>query len=150
MGFPGSSPGKESTCGAGDPGLIPGLAQSPGEGKSNPFQYSCLENPYEQRSLAGYIQSMGSQRVGHDRETKHSTALIQFSSVAQSCPTLCDPWTAARQASLSITNSQNLLKLMSIVSVMPSSHLTLCHHTTICFCILLSILYGALHIVIAQ
>ena len=36
------------------------------------------------------------------------------------------PWTAARQASLPITNSQNLLKLMSIESVMPSSHLILC------------------------
>ena len=36
------------------------------------------------------------------------------------------PWTAARQASLSITNSLSWLKLMSIVSVMPSSHLTLC------------------------
>ena len=37
------------------------------------------------------------------------------------------PWTAARQASLSITNSQSLLKLMSIKSVMPSNHLILCH-----------------------
>ena len=37
------------------------------------------------------------------------------------------PWTAARQASLSITNSQRLLKLMSIKSVMPSNHLILCH-----------------------
>ena len=37
------------------------------------------------------------------------------------------PWTAARQASLSITNSQSLLKLMSIELVMPSSHLILCH-----------------------
>ena len=37
------------------------------------------------------------------------------------------PWTAARQAFLSITNSQSLLKLMSIESVMPSSHLILCH-----------------------
>ena len=36
------------------------------------------------------------------------------------------PWTAARQASLSITNSQSLLKLMSIESVLPSNHLTLC------------------------
>ena len=36
------------------------------------------------------------------------------------------PWTAARQASLSITNSQSLFKLMSIASVMPSSHLILC------------------------
>ena len=37
------------------------------------------------------------------------------------------PWTAAHQASLSITNSRSLLKLMSIESVMPSNHLTLCH-----------------------
>ena len=37
------------------------------------------------------------------------------------------PWTAARQASLSIANSRSLLKLMSIELVMPSSHLILCH-----------------------
>ena len=36
-------------------------------------------------------------------------------------------WTVARQASLSITNSRSLLKLMSVESVMPSNHLTLCH-----------------------
>ena len=54
----------------------------------------------------------------------------QFSSVAQSCPTLCDPMnrsTPGLQARLSITNSQGLLKLMSINSVMSSSHLILCH-----------------------
>ena len=51
---------------------------------------------------------------------------VQFSSVAQSCLTLVTPWIAARQASLSITNSRSLLKLMSIESVMPSSHLILC------------------------
>ena len=50
----------------------------------------------------------------------------QFSSVAQSCPTLCDPMNCSNQASLSITNSRSLLRLMSIVSVMPSSHLILC------------------------
>ena len=37
------------------------------------------------------------------------------------------PWTAAHQASLSITNPQNLLRLMSIELMMPSSHLILCH-----------------------
>ena len=37
------------------------------------------------------------------------------------------PWTAAHQASLSITNSRSLLKLMSIMSVIPSNHLILCH-----------------------
>ena len=48
---------------------------------------------------------------------------IQFSSVAQSCLTLVTPWTVAGQASLSITHSQSLLKLMSIELVMPSNHL---------------------------
>ena len=48
--------------------------------------------------------------------------------VPKSCPTLCNPWTAACQASLSFSSSQNLLKLMSIVLVMPSNHLILCHH----------------------
>ena len=52
--------------------------------------------------------------------------LIQFSSVAQSCPILLTLWTAAHQASLSITNSRSLLKLMFIKSVMPSNHLILC------------------------
>ena len=46
--------------------------------------------------------------------------------VAQSCPTFCIPWTAACQASLSITSSQSLLKRMPIESVMPSNHLILC------------------------
>ena len=49
---------------------------------------------------------------------------FQFSSVTQWCLT---PWTAARQASLSVTNSWSLLKLMSIEVVMPSNHLILCH-----------------------
>ena len=55
-----------------------------------------------------------------------NTPMIAFSSVTQSCPTLCNPWTSAHQASLSITNFQSLLKLMSIKSVMPSNHLILC------------------------
>ena len=54
----------------------------------------------------------------------NSFSSVQF--VAQSCLTLCDPMNAARQASLSITNSQSLLKLMSIGLVMPSNHLILC------------------------
>ena len=54
-----------------------------------------------------------------------SRFLVQFSSVAQLC-LFVTPWTAACQASLPITNSQSLLKLMSIESVMPSNHLVLC------------------------
>ena len=43
-GFPGGSEGKESACNVGDPGLIPGLGRSLGEGNGNPLQYSYLEN----------------------------------------------------------------------------------------------------------
>ena len=46
---------------------------------------------------------------------------------SQLCPTFASPWTAACQPSLFITNSQSLLKLMSIMSVMTSNHLILCH-----------------------
>ena len=53
-GFPGGSESKESACSAGDLGLIPGSGRSPGEGNGYPVQYSCLENPHGQRSLAGY------------------------------------------------------------------------------------------------
>ena len=52
--FPGGSDGKESTCNAGDLGLIPRLGRSPGGGHGNPLQHSCLENPHGQRSLVGY------------------------------------------------------------------------------------------------
>ena len=55
MGFHGGSDSKESTCHVGDLGSIPGLGRSRGGGHGNPLQYSCLENPHEQRSLAGYI-----------------------------------------------------------------------------------------------
>ena len=54
LGFPGGSDGKESALNVGDLGLIPGLGRSPGGGRGNPPQYSCLENPHGQRSLAGY------------------------------------------------------------------------------------------------
>ena len=56
------------------------------------------------------------------------TAMINLSSVQSliRVPLFVTPWTAARQASLSITNSGSLLKLMSIESVMPSNHLILC------------------------
>ena len=52
---------------------------------------------------------------------------VQFSTVAQSCPTFATPCITARQASLSITNARSSQRLTSIESVMPSSHLILCH-----------------------
>ena len=56
------------------------------------------------------------------------TPLLQFSSVQSLSRLFVTPWTATRQASLSITNSRNPPKLMSIESVMPSNYLILCHH----------------------
>ena len=54
--------GKESTCNAGDLGLIPGLGRSPGGGNGYTLQYFCLENSMDR----GAWYAMGSQRVRHD------------------------------------------------------------------------------------
>ena len=64
MGFPGGSEVKVSACNVRDLGSIPGSGRSPGEGNGNPLQYSCLGNPWMEEP--GGLQSMGSQRVGHD------------------------------------------------------------------------------------
>ena len=48
--FPGGSEVKVSASNAEDPGLIPGLGRSPGEGNGNPLQYSCLENPMDREA----------------------------------------------------------------------------------------------------
>ena len=63
----------------------------------------------------------------------------KFSSVAQSCQTIHDPWTTANQASLSITNSRSLL--MSIESVMPSNRLILC-----CLLLLLTSIFPSIKV----
>ena len=56
-----------------------------------------------------------------------STLAVQFSSVTQSCPTLCDPMNCSMPGLPVHTNSQSRPRLMSIESVMPSNHLILCH-----------------------
>ena len=66
-GFPHSSVGKESTCNAGDPGLIPGSGRSPGEGNGNPLQYCCLENPMDRGAWHATVHVAA--RVGHDLAT---------------------------------------------------------------------------------
>ena len=72
--FPGGSEVKASAWDAGDPGSIPGLGRSPGEGNGNPLQYSCpWRIPW--REEPGRLQSMGSQRVGHGWATSLRTSL---------------------------------------------------------------------------
>ena len=82
MGFPGGSEVKASACNAGDLGSIPGSGRSPGEGNSNPLQYSCLGKPMDRgvwwATVNGWVL------------------------VTQSCPTLCTLWTISHQAPLSM------------------------------------------------
>ena len=84
------------------------LGRSPGKGNGNPRQYSCLENSMERGARQTTVQFSSVQLLSH----------VQL---------FATPWTAAHQASLSITNSQSLLKLISIELVIPSDHLIICH-----------------------
>ena len=65
--LPGGSAGREYTYNSGDPGSIPGSGRSPGEGSSNPLQYSCLENPMDGEDWR--LRSKRSQRVAHNWAT---------------------------------------------------------------------------------
>ena len=58
LNFPGGSEDKASACNAGDPGSIPGLRRSPGEGNGNPLQYSCLENPMDRGAWWATVQGV--------------------------------------------------------------------------------------------
>ena len=58
LGFPGGSDSKEYTCNLGDLGLIPGLDRSPRGGHGKPLQYSCLENPYGQKSWQAIVHEV--------------------------------------------------------------------------------------------
>ena len=59
----GDSAGKESACNAGEPGLIPGLGRSPGEGNGNPLQHSCLENPMGQGALQATVHGVAKSQT---------------------------------------------------------------------------------------
>ena len=74
--IPWYSDGEESSCNAGDLGSVAGLGISPGGEHGNPLQYSCLENPWTE--VPGGLQSVGSQRAGHNWATKHkhSTGIL--------------------------------------------------------------------------
>ena len=74
-GFPGGSDGKASACKAGYPGSIPGSGRSPGEGNGNPLQHSCWKIAWTEEP--GRLQSMGSQRVGHD-QVGHDFTFLSF------------------------------------------------------------------------
>ena len=60
--FPGGSDGKESACNAGDRSSVPGSGRSPGEGNSNPLQYSCLENPMDRGAWWATVHGVAKSR----------------------------------------------------------------------------------------
>ena len=62
-GFPGGSDSTESACNAGDPGLIPGLWRSSGEGNGNPFQYSCLENSMDRGAWWATVHGVSKSQI---------------------------------------------------------------------------------------
>ena len=71
QGFPGGSVGKNLPANAsdsGEPGSIPGLGRSPGEGNGNPLEYSCLENSMDRGAWC--TESMELQGVEHNLGTK--------------------------------------------------------------------------------
>ena len=97
-------------------------------GNSSPLQYSCLENPRDGGAWWLAVSGVAQSRTRLKRLSNLAASSVQFSSVQllSRVRLFATPWIAACQASLSITNSQSSLRLMSIESVMPSSHLILC------------------------
>ena len=113
-----------------------------GEGNGTPLQYSWLENPMDGGTWWATVHGVAKSWTQLSDFTSHVyyfPMLIWFKfnlevftelSSVQSLSHVwlfATPWITARQASLSITNSQSSPKLMCIKSVMPSSHLILCH-----------------------
>ena len=89
--------------------------------KGYPFQYSGLENSMD------YMMSQRLRTCMSDFHFLSLSYICHFSSVTQSCPTLCDPMDCSTPGLPVHHNSQSLYKLMSIEWVMPSNHLFLCH-----------------------
>ena len=82
-GFPGSSSGKDSDCNVGDWGLIPGSARSPGGGHGNLLGILSWRIPWTEEP--GGLQSMGSQRVGHDCSSKLMLHVKLWVNLLQEC-----------------------------------------------------------------
>ena len=110
---------KTATFHAGDLGSSPGSQRSPGE-ENYPFQYSGLET--SMLSIGYGCHFRLPMRIAD--QSVYLT--LQFSSVAQSCPTLCNPMNYSTPGLPVHHQPRSSLKLTSIESVMPSSHLILC------------------------
>ena len=98
------------------------------------LKFICTSNKHRQFRV-GMKASWDHQEANSLNFVSPPSSICSFYTMIQdallvSCSVVSDsatPWTAARQASLSITNSRSLLKFMSIELVIPSNHLILCH-----------------------
>ena len=110
--------------------MIPGLGRSPGEGNGNPLQYSCLDNPMDRGAWWAILHGVAKSRTRlRDFTMSHSldsVSSVQFSSVAQSCLTLCDPMNRSTPGLPVHHQLRSPPKPMSIEPMMPSNHLILC------------------------
>jgi len=91
--------------------------------KAKAFEESLIQPGYNMTKSDRKLPTLVVERLV---KTRQQTTKVQFSSVDQSCLNFATPWIAARQASLSITNSRSSPRLTSIESVMLSSHFILC------------------------
>ena len=83
LGFPGSSAGKEPACNAGDPGLIPVLGRSPGEGNGNSLQNYCLDNPKDRGAWWAMIHGIPKSWDMTEQLTVHYSQSVQSLSRVQ-------------------------------------------------------------------
>ena len=77
-GFPGGSDGKESACNVGDPGSIPGLERSPGEGNGFPLQYPCLENPMDRGAWWAAVHRVAKSRTQLKQHSKNNDSCMYY------------------------------------------------------------------------
>ena len=78
MVFPGGSEVKASASNAGDQGSIPGSRRSPGEGNSNPLQYSCLENPMDREAWWATVHGVSESQTRLSDFTLDNKVVFQF------------------------------------------------------------------------
>ena len=125
LGFPHSSVGKESACNAGDPGSVPGLGRSPGEGNGNPLQYPCLENPRDRGAWRAIVHGVAkSQTRLSDLTTTTTNPLAALCLPVHTG--LCRPWSL---------HTENSTRAWSARAVISSAFLTFLSPTIWALCL---------------
>ena len=127
-GFSGGGGSEEPTCQCRRckrQGFGPWVRKIPGGGPGSPLQCSCLENSMDRGAWQATHWVTKSQRRLKQLCTAQTALISSVQSLSRAW-LFATPWTTAHQASLSISSSQSLLKLMSIELVTPSNHLILC------------------------